>query len=65
MTAAERCCYIELIAVCGVYSEELISYVVEELLEGRMEFDLSFALLSNMGYKGLSILVNLAREDFK
>lgn len=28
----ERCCYIELIAMCGVYNEDLIKYVVEEMV---------------------------------
>jgi hypothetical protein len=53
ISQAEKCCLIELISICGVYDDEIISYIVEEMLEGRLEFELSFILLSNMGYKGI------------
>jgi|688.fasta_scaffold297272_1 hypothetical protein len=38
LSLPEKVCLIELIAICGVYDEEIIGYVVEEMLEGRMEF---------------------------
>lgn len=38
MGAAEKCCLLELIAICGVYCEEVVGYVVEEMLEARMGF---------------------------
>lgn len=55
----------ELLAVCGVYNERLINLVIENMLENKINFMLSFLLLSNMGFGGLAALVHLARQDFK
>lgn len=55
----------ELLAVCGVYEERIINFVVENMLENKIDFTLSFLVLSNMGYGGLAALVHLARLDFK
>lgn len=65
LTLAERWCLVELSAVCGVYSEEMVCYVVEEMLESRMDFGLCFRYLCNVGYKGMELLVSLAKQDFK
>lgn len=35
------------------------------MLEGSLDFLEGFLVLSNMGFRGLEILINLAREDFK
>lgn len=43
----------------------MLGYIVEAMLEEQISFDLCFIYLSNMGYHGLSALVQLAREDFK
>lgn len=55
----------ELLAVCGVYDSKIINFVVEGMLENRIDFSLSFCVLSNMGFGGLAALVHLARQDFK
>ena len=58
-------CLIELLGICGIYDENIVNFTIEQMIEEKLDFQLCFGYLSNVGFAGIASLIHLARQDFK